>query len=216
MRSRVGIATGSVAVVRAIGAIFGPWWTLQSQATFAVGPVSVSLDAHNEFGLFGASAFFQMGSTTSSNTTNYNNAPHIGSVFTFATILLVLGLVCGVGLVVLGALSGSRPSYQRLGGLLGILAFVVLLVGTLYVMSALPDAVNQDSAAPSYGTTFSGFWGTKTSTFGSFGQAAVVWSAGWGWYVALAAAIVFLVGGVALLMAKRPSMAPSMPAPPSA
>lgn len=214
MQSKVGVFIGVIAVVLAIVAIIGPWWTLQAQANFQVGPVSVSFNAHNEFGLFGASAFFQMGSTSSSNTTNYNDAPHVGSVFTLAMILSVLGIILGAGFVVVGAMSGSRPSFQRLGGILGILAFVVLLIGTLYVMSALPDAVNQDSGAPSYGTTFSGFWGTKTTTIGTFGQTSVVWSAGWGWYVALVAAIVFLVAGVALLMARRPSMVSPLQTPP--
>lgn len=211
MQSRVGVVLGAIAVVLAIVAMIGPWWTLQSQATF--GPVS--MNAHNEFGLFGASAFFQMGSTSSSNTTNYNDAPHVGSVFTLATILLVLGLIVGIGMVVVGAMSRSRPSFRRWGGILGVLAFLVLLIGTLYVMSALPDAVNQDSGAPSYGTTFSGFWGTKTSTIGSFGQASVVWAAGWGWYIALVAAIVFLVAGVVLFSAKEPATSAPLQTPPS-
>lgn len=214
MQSKLGVILGVIAVVLVIVGIIGPWWTVQAQANLSVGPVSMSLNAHNEFGLFGAAAFFQMGATSSSNTTNYNDAPHVGAVFLLATILLVLGLICGIGLVVVGAMSGSRPSFQRLGGLLGVLSFVILLIGTLYVMSALPDAVNQDSGAPSYGTAFSGFWGTKTSAFGSFGQASVVWSAGWGWYIALVAAIVFLVAGVVLFVARRPAMASPLQAPP--
>jgi len=210
MKSKVGVVIGVIAVVLAIVAVIGPWWTLQAQAT--LGPIS--MNGNDQFGLFGGSAFFQMGSTSNSNTTNYNDMPHIGSVFTVATILLVLGLILGIAMIVVGAMSGSRPSFQRLGGGLGILAFLFVLFGALYVMSSLPDAVNQDSGAATSGTTVSGFWGTKTSAIGSFAQATVTWNAGWGWYLAVVAAIVLLVAGVALFAAKRPAMATPLQAPP--
>ncbi len=215
MQRKVGLIIGVIAIVLAIVAVFGPWWTVQSQASAQVGPISLSLNAHTELGLFGASSFFQMGSTSNSNTTNYDSSPQVGSVFTLATVLLVLGLIVGIGMLVVGAMAGSKPSFQRLSGILGVLAFVILLLGLLYVMSALPSAVNQDSSASAFGTNFSGFWGANTTTFGGFGQASVVWSAGWGWYAAMVASVVFLAAGVALFAAKRPAPVPPAPLPPS-
>lgn len=210
MQSRLGIVLGVIAVVLAIVAVIGPWWTLQAEGT--LGPIS--MNGNDQFGLFGGTSFFQMGSTSSSNTTNYNDAPHVGSVFTIATVLLVLGLIIGIGMIVVGAMSGAKPSFRRLGGVLGILAFVVVLLGTLYVMSSLPNAVNQDSQATTSGTSVTGFWGAKTTSVGSFAQATVTWAAGWGWYVALIAAIVFLVAGVILLLARKPGMAATPQVPP--
>src|SRR5574340_1119078 len=137
MQSRLGVVLGALAVVLAIVAMIGPWWTLQASGSF--GPISLS--GNNQFGLFGGTSAFQMGTTSSSTTTNYNNATHVGSVFSLATIFLVLGLVVGIGMLVVGALSGSRPSFQRFGGLLGLLAFVVTIMSVIYVMASLPDAV---------------------------------------------------------------------------
>jgi len=211
MPGKLGVVIGVVAMVLAIVAVIGPWWVMDTSAS--VGPLSMT--GHSELGLFGGFGSFQMGSTSSSNTTNYNDAPHVGSVFTLATVLLILGLIIGVGMVVVGAMSGANPSLKRLGGVLGILAFLVVLVSTLYVMSSLPDAVNQDSGVAASGTTVSGFWGSKTTTVGSFAQATVTWAAGWGWYLALVAAVVFLVAGVVLLLSRTPKMAMAPPMPPS-
>ncbi len=209
MQSRVGVVIGVVAVVLAIVAMIGPWWTLAASGSF--GPISMT--GNDDFGLFGGTSSFQMGTTSSSNTTNYANAPHVGAVFSIASILLILGLVIGIGMLLVGAMSASRPSFGRLSGMLGVLAFIVLLISSLYVMSALPDAVNQDTGSASSGITVSGFWGTKTSSFGSFASATVTWNAGWAWYVALIAAIIFLVAGILLLLARKPAMTPQAPPP---
>lgn len=199
MRSRVGVVLGVVAVVVAIIAVIGPWWTFEAHGSFG----GFSYSGNDQFGLFGGSSAAQAGSSSSSNTTSYTDMPHIGSVFTLATLLLAAGLVIGIGMIVVGTLSASKPSFSRLGGILGILACVIVLVSPLYVMSALPGAVNQDSGAATSSTTVNGFWGSETRNFGSFAQANLTWAAGWGWYLALAAAIIFLVAAVALFSSSR-------------
>ncbi len=212
MRSRVGVALGVIAVVLAILAAVGPWWTVDSSGSLLV----LSYTSHVDFGLFGGTGSFQSGSTSKTNTTSYSDAPHVGSVFFLGMVLLILGLLIGIGMLVVGAMSGARPSLARLGGVLGVLAFVVVLLSALYVMSSLPGAVNQDSASGVSGGAVTGFWGTQSGSLGIFGSITSTWAAGWGWYLALVAAIVFLNAGVALLLARRPAMAAVAPlAPPS-
>ena len=209
MQPKVGVIVGVVAVVLAIVAMIGPWWALDTQASIA----GFSATGHADFGLYGGTAKFQSGTTSSTNTTNYNDSPHVGSVFSLAMILTIFGLIVGVVMIIVGLMAGSRPSFGRLGGILGVLAFVIVLVGTLYVMSSLPDAVNADSGSTTSFTTVSGFWGTKSATFLG-AQATFTWAAGWAWYVALVAAIVFLIAGIALLLARKPAPRPMAAVPP--
>ena len=211
MQSRVGVVIGVIAIILAIVGMIGPWWVNDVSAS----GFGLSGTSHAEYGLSGGTTTFTFGANSGTNTTNYQNAPHIGSVFSLAMILTILGLIIGVVMVVVGLMAGARPSFGRMAGILGVLAFIVVLLGTLYVMSSLPGAVNQDSGSSSSATTVSGFWGTKSATF--FGATAnFTWAAGWGWYIALVSAIVFLIAGVALILAKKPTPAAMTPVPPSA
>lgn len=210
MQSKFGVVLGVIAVVLAIAAIVGPWWVVDSTASF--GPLSET--GHADYGLFGGTSTTKGNLSSSTNTTNYADTPAIGSVFSVATILSILGLVLGIGMLVIAALPGANPSFRRFALITGGLAFIVLLVASLYVMSALPGAVNQDSGGGPTSTTFSGFWGTKSVSF--FGaQATVTWAAGWGWYLALVAGIVFLVAGVVMLASRKPAMPVPQMVPPS-
>lgn len=210
MQSKFGVVLGVIAVVLAIAAIVGPWWVVDSNASFG----SVSLTGHAEFGLFGGTSTTKSNISSSSNTTNYADTPHVGSVFSLATILTILGLVLGIAMIAIALLPGGNPSFRRFAMVAGVLAFLVLLIAPLYVMSALPGAANQDSGGGPGATTYSGFWGTKSASF--FGlQATITWAAGWAWYLALVAAIVFLIAGVVIVASRRPAMpAPQMAPPP--
>lgn len=212
MQSRTGVVLGVIAVVLAIVALIGPWWVVNSQTRIGGG---FTATGQTDYTLFGRTDTTQSNFSSSTNTSTYAALPQTGSVFSLAAILTVLGLVLGIGTVVIGALPGSNPSFRRFAMIAGILAFLILLAAPLYVMSALPAAVNQDSGGGLTATTFSGFWGTNSGSFGIFVSYTITWTAGWGWYVALVAAIVFLVAGVAMAASRVPAVrAPQAPSPP--
>ncbi len=209
MQSRIGVVLGVIAVVLAIVAVVGPWWTVDTQATF----FGFSGTTHSEYNLFGTANRAQSNLTSSSNTTGYADLPQMGAVFGLATILTVLGIILGIGTVLIGILPGSSPSFRRFALLAAVLAFLVLLVAGLYVMSGLPAAANTDVSARG-GVTYSGFWGTQSGSIGALGSYSVTWAAGWGWYALLGSAILFVVAGIAMAVSRKPAMQPFQNTPP--
>ncbi len=210
MQSKIGVVLGVIAVVLAIVAVVGPWWTVDTQGTV----LGFKGTTHSEYSLFGTANSAQSNVSSSSNTTGYADLPQMGAVFSLATILTVLGLVLGIGMVLIGVLPGSNPSFRRFALIAGALAFLVLLIASLYVMSSLPAAANTDVAA-AHGVTYTGFWGTQSGNLGTLFSYSVTWAAGWAWYMALVAAILFLVAGIAMAVTRRPTMQPVQSPPPS-
>jgi hypothetical protein len=127
----------------------------------------------------------------------------MGSVFRLGMILMVLGAGFGGLMIALSALSGARPNLRKFSALMGVLAFTFALLGPLYVMTALPAAVNQESGGgTTTGFAIDGFFGSESvSLFGN--TVAISYAGGWGWYLALVGAVVLLVGAVASLRAPK-------------
>jgi hypothetical protein len=127
--------------------------------------------------------------------------PNTGGVFLVAATLTTLAALSGVGMVAVSVMSGSRPRFRRWGILLSISAFVLALAAPIYVMAQLPGAISQDAAVAN---PFPGFWGS--GTLGGADPLTVTWGAGWAWYAILVAALLFLIGSIALLRARsRPA-----------
>ncbi len=211
MQSKVGVVLGVIAVVLAIVALIGPWWVVNAELHVGGGFTATSQQAYSPFGRTETS---QSNFSSSTNTSTYSDLPQTGSVFTLGTILTGLGLILGIAMVVIGVLPSSSPSFRRFAMIVGVFAFLFLLIAPIYVMSALPGAVNQDTSGTPGATSFSGFWGTKSASLGLLGSATVTWAAGWAWYVAFVAAIVALAGGIAMVASRRPAMpAPQVPPP---
>jgi hypothetical protein len=202
------VVLGAIGIVLALVGFIGPWWVVNISAS-ALGATATGTA---DFRLFGGTASIQTPAGSSTNTTDYHNDPNTGSVFLLASVVTAFGLVLGIGMVALAALSDSRPSFRRLAAILGILAFLVVLIGPLYVMAQLPSAANSDSGAGTSYATFSGFWGSQSTSFFTL-SATITWAAGWAWYVVLIAAIVFLIGGIAMLRAPKVMPAVQTPAP---
>lgn len=211
MQNKVGVVLGVVAVVLVIVALVGPWWVVDSSGK--IGPFTAT--GHAEYSLFGATEVTQSNVSSSTNATGYADSPQTGSVFGFAAVLSILGLVLGIGTVAIGVLPSRNPAFRRFAMIAGVLAFVVLLVAALYVMSALPAAVNQDTGRSS-SNAFSGFWGTSSaSAFGGILSATTTWGAGWAWYCILVAAVVSLSAGIAMVASRKPAVAaPQVPPSP--
>jgi hypothetical protein len=175
-----------------------------------------TLSGSANYGLMGWTVTLtEPGTGTLTNSSGYASAPRTGSVFLTGMALTAAGLGLGALMVILVALAGQRPGLRKAGAVVGILGFVVLLVAPLYVMTALPGAMSADSVSviPGEDTgAFSfGFWGSQSFNFGGFAS-SVSYGGGWGWFLALVAGIMLLIGGILALRAPRPAaMAPAPP-----
>lgn len=206
--SKIGAVLGVVGIVLAIVGFVGPWWTVGISASAFGSTVTGNAD----FRLFGGTGTTTVpGAGTITNTTDYSDQPNTRSVFLVGAALSGVAIALGAGLVGLGMMAEKNPSRRKIASVCGILAGALALVGLLYVMAALPGAVNTDGGEElGQFTQISGFWGTDSmSLFGV--SATVTWGAGWAWYVVLVGAIVFLIGGVLAMRApKAAAMAPPM------
>ncbi len=203
MQSRFGAILGVIAIVLAIVSVAAPWWSENFSGSGSFLGITIDVNGNANYGLFGVTSTVSSPRANSTNTSTYENAPHVGSVFSLASILVVLGLIAGIGMAALSIMPNAR--FKRFAALLGVVAFLLSLLAPIYVMSALPDAVNADSGSTTSFTTVSGFWGTKSSSFLSI-STSVTWGAGFGWYLALVAAVLFFIGALVLLASRRPAM----------
>ncbi len=187
------VIVGVAAIVLAVVGFVGPWWTTSATASGSATFTSVT-----DFRLFGMTTTASEPGRSYTNSTDYSGDPNTRSVFQVASALTGVAVGLGVLYVVLGAMADKRPTFRRVAFVFGVLAFAVALVAAVYVMATLPGAVNQDRS--SSGIQFSGFWGLSKST--GFGMTLTInWGAGWGWYVVLADAVLFLVGAILTLRA---------------
>ena len=196
-----GVIVGVAAIVLAVVGFVGPWWTIGATASGSATFTSVT-----DFRLFGRTGTGTEPGRSYTNSTDYSGDPNTRFVFQVASALTGAAVGLGVIYVVPGAMADKKPTFRRVAFVFGVLAFAVAFVASVYVMATLPGAVNQDRS--SSGIQFSGFWGSSTST--GFGMTLTInWGAGWGWYVVLASAVLFLVGAILTVRApNRASMAP--------
>ena len=200
--NKLGVVLAVVGVVLTLVPFAGPWWTLGFDATIGANTIKETID----FRLFGATATATMGGITASNSTDYKSSPNIGPTFTAGAAIAGIGLVFGILMILLLAMSGAKPKLRKIGAIFGILAFILVLVAPIYVTVQLPGAVTKDMGAGFGGTNITGFWGSKTASFGG-SSATLTWGAGWGWYVAVVAAVIFLIA--ALISFRGPTPAPT-------
>jgi hypothetical protein len=161
-----------------------------------------------EYRSFGQTATVQTNGETNTAVTDYSTMPNTGATFLVGVVFVVLSLTVGLGMVVLAARTDPRPNFQRLAVLLGVLAFALVLAAPLYVMVRLPNAVYQDTLAGLPKDVFLGpsvgFWGSNSSST-ALVRSSATWGAGWGWYAAVAAAVLFLIAGIVLFCAQPES-----------
>lgn len=197
---KAGAVLGIVGVVILIAAMVGTWWS-NSVSASALGQ---TWTGQSDYGLLGGQATSNSPAGSRSEPIDYAQSRNVQAAFQMTSVLLLLAILLGVLFVVVGALSWRRSNLRKAAAILGVLAFALALLAPLYLMAALPAAINNDSGTGGTGFEVTGFWGSQTTTF--FGlSATAAWGPGWAWYLTLAAAIVLLVGGVAAFRAPRPA-----------
>jgi len=190
---------GVVGIALMVVGFVGPWWTINTSASDLLGQ---TVSSAAEFHLFGGTTTFTSPPFSRTNTTDYGSDPNIRSVFLVGATLSGVAVALGIMMMALAAMGGTRPSFGRLAAASGILAFVFGLLAVLYVMASLPTAVNQDGQGGFGSPQISGFWGRSSTRF--FGvTTTVTWAAGWAWYVVLVGSVVFLIGGVLVMLPRK-------------
>lgn len=217
MKPGFGVVLGVVGIVLASVAFIGPWWVMNQAGTFWRTTFSNTYEyrllgwtatgQESGYGLLPNGTFGPIPNGTAlAETTDYGGLPRMGSVFLVVAAFEASGLASGVGMVALAKLSGSKPSLRGRTAILGSLGFLLIMAAIIFAMAQLPSAANQDMFSNGfyYGynapTLVLGFWGTQ-SAITMHGSASFTWQAGWGWYAAIAAAALFLIGGLSVLHA---------------
>lgn len=123
---------------------------------------------------------------------NYSNLPRMGFVLFSGATLVALGMLSGVALVSVAAVSNLRPSLRIWAAITGILATFIVLAAAFGVAVFLPSAWGQDLWPGRPSTP--GFW-----AFDPNGSTTV--GAGWAWYASFVAAVLFLIAELILIRA---------------
>ncbi len=188
-----------VAVLLALVSFVGPWWVLNSQDLGIMrGSGTVT------FGPLGRTIWPWYGGT---NVSGYSGFPNTGTVFAVGVLLTVLGALAGVATALVAAVPAGASLFRRWGARLSLSAFLLIAAAPLYVMAALPSALMQDRATP-LPQPFS-FWGSATMGGTPLYRVAYSWGAGWGWYVAVVAALLLLIGTGLVIRGQRPTESPA-------
>jgi hypothetical protein len=204
---KVGAALGVVGIVLVAMSFAGPWWSLSMQAS----ALGVNLNLTGDFGLFGGTTHLDSPAGSQTQSVAYGNNTHIGSVFALGAIFMFLGIVLGAAMVAMVVGSAKRPNLRKPGAIVGLLAFALALLGPLYVMVSLPAAINADSGGgATEGLSISGFFGSQSTDLLGV-TLNVNYGGGWGWYLALVGAIIFLVAAIASMRVPRSGPMASAP-----
>ncbi len=137
------------------------------------------------------------GGATSTNTNCYSAMPQLGTIFSATEWTLVVALIFSVvafSFALVGALGRAvSRSQPRLISAMFFLAFILCLIGPIWMAVGQPGALNAANACQgATGAT------PCSSYFGSVTNAGVTtaWGPAAGWFVALVAAVMFLVLGI--------------------
>ncbi len=162
---------------------------------------SIIFGSTSELGLFGETYATTYGGNLSGSS-SYASQPSVAAVFLAATVLAVIAVILGAGMTVLAASTGNRGRFRWFVAVLALAAFLLTLGAPLYVTLALPGALANDMG-PVIG--YHGmpmpppnFWWTETSNVGPW-MFTTTSGAGWGWYLVMIGAALFLLAGVGLL-----------------
>ncbi len=201
MGNRLVVVLGIVGIALALASFAGPWWVVGYEGSTHFGPSS-GTTTYGPFGIVSVTQARWLSGGNQTNVSDYRYAPATGAVVLTATIAVATGLVLAA-VVVLVAAIGSQAR-RKLTGCFGLAAGAATGVGLLALVVFLPGAVSQDNPGMVQVVPITGFWGSGSWSMFDF-STSLTWGAGWGWYLLLAAAAVFLIAALLRLREKPPA-----------
>jgi len=219
-RRMVGAIVVLIGAILLIVAAFTPWYTESFSATVFGSKITINANSYPGFpnsngtiqytcsGLpTGASCL----SSTSYQNSHLNNTGNIAEAGYFMTIVgFILGLI--------GAIMGmmSRNNARRAGPAfaLAIVAMILALAAFGLFAAALPGAIGSDTPGHTGTGPWSSFFGsTNTTGFGIPVAGTLTWGPAVGWYLAIVAFVVLLIGAFLIMRNRKDPEPAAMPAP---
>ncbi len=193
-----------IAVVLTIAALFLPWYSEE----FSAAGFSETQNAYLGFPTTNGTIQY----TCSSNVPNCHpsssysaqNATHVGSLAEAGYLLIIVDAV--LGLVAVGLAFASRNNPRRAGAAiaLGVVAMLIVIAAAGYFAVALPGAIASDTPNHSGSGPWSSFIGSNTTS-----GLSLTWGPTIGWYLAIGAFVLFLVGAIILARSRKDPPAPA-------
>ncbi|MGA7650182.1 MAG: hypothetical protein WB984_02870 [Thermoplasmata archaeon] len=194
-----------VGAVLLIAAVFTPWYTEQ----FSGNGITVTQNAYLgvpssngtiQYTCSGLPAGASCLSETSYKTETANNT---GNLMEAVYFIAIAGIILGFIGAIIGLVSRKTGPAMALAVVAMILA--VAAVGVFAV--ALPGAIGNDSPNHSGSGPWSSLFGSSSS--GRFGiQGTLTWGPGVGWYLAIGAFVLLLVGVILVVLFRKDPPAP--------
>lgn len=209
----VGAAIVLVGAILLIAALFTPWYMEQFSASGA----STTLNAYP--GIPSSSGTIQYtcsglpsgASCPGSTSYSAKNLTNTGNIAEAGYFLIIVGLVLGLIGAILGFTSRNNPSRARPAMTMAIVAMILAIAAVGAFAAALPSAIGSDTPGHSGTGPWSSFYGST-----SLGGGTLTWGPGIGWYLAIVAFVLLLVGMIVLARARREPPAPAVAAVPAA
>jgi len=204
-RRAIGAIVVLIGAILLIVAAFMPWYTIQASGygntiTQNSYPGIPTSNGTIQYSCSGSA--ISCPSQTSYHDSKLDNTGNLAEAGYFMAIVgFILGLV--------GAILGiaSRGNSRRAGPAvaLAIVAMLLAIVAVGMFAGLLPGALKNDLKSPSGSGPWSSFFGSANQT--GFNGLPVptsdTWGPGAGWYIAIAAFIVLLIGAVLILMSRK-------------
>ncbi|HKN06061.1 MAG TPA: hypothetical protein VJ021_00450 [Thermoplasmata archaeon] len=202
----VGAAIVLVGAILLIAALFTPWYTVQVSSsgvseTQNAYPGLPSTNGTIQYTCSGLPSGISCPSQTSYNTARENNT---GTIAETGFFLIIVGFILGLVGALLGFTSRNKAGRARPAMTLALVAAIVAIATVGMFAVALPTAIGQDNP----GHTGTGPW---SSFYGS--SSPLTWGPGIGWYLAIGAFVVLLVGMIILALARKEPPEPVAAAP---
>jgi hypothetical protein len=206
-----------VGAVLLIAAVFTPWYAEQ----FSGSGVTVTQNAYPglpssngtiQYTCSGLPSGVSCLSQTSYNTYTANNTGNIAEAVYF---MAIAGFILGFIGAIIGLMSRSNPRRTAPAMALAVVAMILAVAAVGVFAVALPGAIGSDSPNHSGTGPWSSFFGsTNTGRFDI--QGTLTWGPGVGWYLAIGAFVLLLVGVILALRFRRDPLPPvpaTTPAP---
>jgi hypothetical protein len=216
----VGAVIVLVGAILLIAALFTPWYV----ETFSGSGITLNENAYPglpssngtiQYTCSGLPSGASCEPQTSYSNLNLNNT---GTIAEAGYFLIIVGVVLGL----IGAIIGftSRNNSRRAGPAitLALVAMIVAIASVAMFAVALPSAIGQDTPGHSGTGPWSSFFGSTSASRFGIESGTLSWGPGIGWYLAIGAFVVLLVGMIILMLARKnpPEPTPTaVPAPAS-
>jgi hypothetical protein len=151
-------------------------------------------------------------SCPSSSSYSSDHANHTGTIAETGFFLVIVAFVLGLIGAILILMSRNNPKRGVPALALGVVAMILAIAAVGVFAGALPGAIGADSPGHSGTGPWSSFIGSgNASGYGASGG-SLSWGPSIGWYLAIGAFILFLVGIILLWRSRKDSMASAAPA----